>query len=245
MKKSSFHETFVRRISILMAMTGLAIGVPLAACGEKTSDRFAAQTSDEYSAPTTDVVVGTPEGVVRGATLMPDGRVVGGTLHDERIVSAGKGDAGAGDAGGGGGDGGGGDDGGGGGGFDGGTEGGSEGGAISFGQWHFDDCSPTSNFLVDSSGFGANAQHALGSSCVAGISGLGVEFRTAKDVVQVPDEPQFTVGSRVAAAAWIHPNTVSGNQPIVIKRLNATTSFHWAFTTATSKCPSSSRRGRP
>ena len=94
-----------------------------------------------------------------------------------------------------------------------------------FGFWHFDDCSPTSNFLVDSSGFGANAQHALGAACVAGISGLGVQIRTSKDVVQVPDEPQFTVGPRVAVAAWVHPNAVTGDQPIVIKRLNNKTAF--------------------
>src|ERR1019366_1557098 len=50
-----------------------------------------------------------------------------------------------------------------------------------------------------------------------GINGLGVQIRNVKDVVQVPDEPQFTVGSNIAVAAWVHPNTVSGNQPIVLK----------------------------
>ncbi len=94
-----------------------------------------------------------------------------------------------------------------------------------FGQWHFDDCSPKSNFLVDSSGEGANAQHALGAACVPGISGLGVEFQSVKDVVEVPDEPQFTVTNRVAVAAWVHPTTVAGDQPIVLKRLNNQTSF--------------------
>lgn len=93
------------------------------------------------------------------------------------------------------------------------------------GLWHFDDCSPSSDFLIDSSGFGANAQHALHGACVPGISGLGVEIRTSKDVVQVPDEPQFTVGQRVGVAAWVHPTTVSGHQPIVIKRLNDQTAF--------------------
>ena len=91
--------------------------------------------------------------------------------------------------------------------------------------WHFDDCDPTSNFLLDSSGGGANAQHALKSSCVPGIDGLGVQFRSAKDVVQVPDEPEFTVGPRVGVAAWVNPTTVNGDQPIILKRLNNTTSF--------------------
>src|SRR5262245_50082940 len=44
-----------------------------------------------------------------------------------------------------------------------------------FGSWHFDDCSPDSHFLIDSSGAGANAQQALGAACVPGISGLGVQ----------------------------------------------------------------------
>jgi Concanavalin A-like lectin/glucanases superfamily len=91
--------------------------------------------------------------------------------------------------------------------------------------WLFDDCDPTSHFLVDSTGGGANAQHALNGSCVPGIDGQAVELRTAKDVVQVPDEPEFTVGPRVGVAAWVHPTTVSGDQPIVIKRLNNRTSF--------------------
>jgi len=60
---------------------------------------------------------------------------------------------------------------------------------------------------------------------VPGISGLGVQIRSAKDVVQVPDEPQFTVDSRVAVAAWVNPSTVTGDQPIVIKRLQNRTSF--------------------
>jgi hypothetical protein len=94
-----------------------------------------------------------------------------------------------------------------------------------FGFWHFDDCSPESHFLIDSSGEGANAVHALGGDCVAGISGLGVRFRSAKDIVQVPDEPQFTVSTRVAVAAWVRPDTVAGDQPIVLKRLNDQTSF--------------------
>ena len=93
------------------------------------------------------------------------------------------------------------------------------------GLWHSDDCSPTSHFLLDSSGEGANAQHALNASCVPGISGLGVNIRSPKDLIQVPDEPQFTVNERIAVAAWVHPNQVSGDQPIVLKRLNNQTSF--------------------
>jgi hypothetical protein len=107
-----------------------------------------------------------------------------------------------------------------------GTDGGAAGSSSAgFGFWHFDDCSPTSHFLADSSGFGANAQQTLKADCVAGISGQGVHVRSAKDIIQVPDEPQFTVSDRVAVAAWVHPNTVTGDQPIIIKRLNNQTSF--------------------
>jgi hypothetical protein len=220
------------RLAVLIA-TSFA---PLVACGHKADtaaqdERFAPQTEDEYTAPISNVVIGTPAGVVRGATRMPDGRVVGGEIQREAEIHS-TAPVVPPDAGGGGGSGSsssGGGPGSDGGGFgeggvidDGGGDGGVTGG---FGQWHFDDCSPTSHFLVDSSGFGANAQHALGAACVPGISNLAVEFRTAKDVVQVPDEPQFTLQSLVAAAAWVHPNTVSGNQPIVVKRLNNQTAF--------------------
>jgi concanavalin A-like lectin/glucanase superfamily protein len=94
-----------------------------------------------------------------------------------------------------------------------------------FGLWHFDDCSPTSNFLIDSSGAGDNAQHALGAACASGISGLGVEIRSAKDVITVPDQPQFALATRIAVAAWVKPTVVTGDQPIVIKRLNDETAF--------------------
>ncbi|MDP9151752.1 MAG: LamG domain-containing protein [Myxococcota bacterium] len=184
--------------------SALAISVfagVLAGCGGAVDNRFAAETHDEYTQPLTNAVVGTPTGVV--------------VLPGPPLVSGGGGGPAGGGASGGSSDGG--------MFFDGGAgDGGSTGG---FGSWHFDDCSPTSNFLVDSSGFGANAQHALHGACVPGISGLGVQFRSAKDVVQVADEPQFTVGQRVGVAAWVHPTTVAGHQPIVIKRLNNKTAF--------------------
>ncbi|HEY4231654.1 MAG TPA: LamG domain-containing protein, partial [Thermoanaerobaculia bacterium] len=91
--------------------------------------------------------------------------------------------------------------------------------------WNFDDCNPGSNFLQDTTGGGANAQQALGAACLPGVEGLGVQIRTAKDVVQVPDEPEFTVSTQVGVAAWVHPTTVTGDQPIVIKRLNSQTAF--------------------
>ena len=46
-----------------------------------------------------------------------------------------------------------------------------------------------------------------------------------KDLVQVADEPQFTVHDHVAAAAWVNPTITSGHHPIVLKRLGSKTSF--------------------
>jgi hypothetical protein len=242
--------------AIASAAVWSACGAFLAACssgtGETTDPRFSAVTADEYTAPVDNVVIGTPEGVVRGARLMPGGTIVGGVVEANSTqvglaASTALATSVAPPAGGGptsGGSSSGGSSGGvigtgsssgvGGGGSssgvftpDGGVfgEGGVPESVGGFGQWHFDDCSSSSNFLVDSSGMGANAQHALGAACVPGVSGLGVQFRTSKDVVQVPDEPQFTVSNNIGVAAWVHPNTVTGNQPIVVKRLNSDTAF--------------------
>jgi Concanavalin A-like lectin/glucanases superfamily len=210
--------------------------VMVSACAGHVDDRFSAETFDENSEPLTNAVIGSPAGVVE---IGPDGRVIktlatsapppvdggtGGTGGVGFGSSSGSSSSGSGS------------------GASGGASGSSSGGPIAdggstfpgdggvaeaggFGFWHFDDCSPTTNFLIDSSGEGANAQQALRAACVPGISGLGVEIRKAKDIIQVPDEPQFTVGPRVAVAAWVHPSTVSGDQPIVIKRLGNQTAF--------------------
>lgn len=226
-----------------------SLGGIVAGCGEPVDPKLAPQTFDEYTEPLTDAVIGTPSGtttigpngektfVAAAAVANPaapaaggTGGVVGtggtigmgGTVGSGGIVGAGGAIGSGGVVGMGGSV----VDGGFGGrvGFDGGVDGGgpAPGG---FGFWHFDDCSPTSHFLSDSSGLGANAQQALNAACVPGLSNLGVEISNAKDIIQVPDEPQFTVTNRVAVAAWVHPNTVSGNQPIIIKRLNNQTSF--------------------
>ncbi len=209
---------------------GLGVGCGGSSPGSNArpdDDKFATGTNDEYTEALTNAVIGTPAGVM---IVDADGGVSGpvpvdaGTAGDAGTpvdassatdAMVGSGDASAplsGD--------------------DSGVipdEGGVpvlDGGPVSsFGQWHFNDCSPQSHFLVDSSGLGATAQQALKADCVPGIDGLGVEFRNAKDIVQVPDEPQFTVTTNVAVAAWVHPNTVSGDQPIVLKRANDKTSF--------------------
>ena len=224
---------------LIAGAAGIAAG-----CVDNVDPKFSARTYDEYTEPLSDAVIGSPDGT---KVIGPNGET---TFFPAAVTAkpaaSGKGTGGiagaAGKTGSGGaagiigtgglvgmdgglatgGIGSGGIFGSSGSGFDGGSGGPDTSG---FGFWHFDDCSPTSHFLIDSSGFGANAQQPLKAACVAGLSNLGVQIRSAKDVIQVPDEPQFTVSTRVAVAAWVHPNTVSGNQPIVIKRLNNQTSF--------------------
>jgi hypothetical protein len=174
--------------------------------------RFAAQTYDEYTEPLTNAIIGSPSGVTVISPAGVTSDVAEGALtaaapaatKDGGVIISGAGGSPSGGFG------------------DGGVTPPDHSGQA---LWLFNDCDPTSNFLTDSTGGGANAQHALKSSCVPGIEGLGVNFRSAKDVVQVPDEPEFTVSTRVGVAAWVHPATVTGDQPIVLKRLNNQTSF--------------------
>jgi len=228
---------FVCALPLLGALASACGGASPGSNSGHNNDKFVTGTNDEYTEALTNAVIGTPSGVIVvgadggvGVPVPVDGGPVtadAGVAPDaSKMLDSGvsaddgsappPGDDGSAPSPG--------DDGGAsdGGGIFPGADGGFVG---SFGQWHFDDCSPQSHFLVDSSGEGATAQQALKAACVPGIQGLGVKFRTAKDIVQVPDEPQFTVASNVAVAAWVNPNTVSGDQPIVLKRANNKTSF--------------------
>jgi hypothetical protein len=221
------REEWVGRRFPASCLVAVLLSVPLG-CG--AGDQFSAESDDEYTEVLNDAVIGTPTGVT---TISASGEVSqalpiiaadSGSGGSTGGGSAGSGSGKAGSSPGTGGKAG-------SAGFGASAGEPSEGGAPDpgsdggFGLWHFDDCSPTSRFMLDSSGFGAHAQQALKASCVPGISGLGVKFRSQKDVVQVPDQPQFTVGQHVGVAAWINPKTVSGDQPIVIKRLNNKTAF--------------------
>ncbi|HET7538645.1 MAG TPA: LamG domain-containing protein [Polyangiaceae bacterium] len=232
----------------------LAAAISSLSMGCAGDDKFATETDDEYTEPLTNAVIGTPTGVTTiSATGVaqvaeaagPKASVVIGAGGATSVAGA-TGVAGKASTGGSGGFGGKASTGGFGGSFGGKASTGGFGGKASagapskggaggvggtgnpnagFGQWHFDDCSPTSHFLRDSSGFGANAQQELKADCVQGISGLAVNFRSAKDVVQVADQPQFTVDKHIGVAAWVNPKTVSGDQPIVLKREKNKTAF--------------------
>jgi len=219
------------------------------ACGS-ADDKFAAETTDEYTEPLGEITIGEPGGLVTtfpaqegfvaeddgGAGSMDagpgsDGGAAGSFGAGGRAGAGGStgvgGSAGTFGSGGSFGGKGGAVGVGGSGGFAGSRppDGGVGGGFGPSGFWRFDDCSPTSNFLVDSSGNGAHAQHALNRTCATGLSGLGVQFNDKKDIVQVADQPQFTVGPRVAVAAWVNPTVIDKDHPILLKRLDNKTSF--------------------
>jgi hypothetical protein len=192
--------------SIAFALAVSASSIAAAGCGgaDAADGPSAAATDDEATESVTNAVIASPSGVVaidRDGRTSPAGEAVPDAEPAASSGSYGDTESDAGSA----------DD-----------AGGPTGG---FGQWHFDDCSSTSHVLVDSSGNGANARQALHADCVPGISGLAVAFRSARDVVEVRDAPQFAVTDRVAVAAWVYPNRVNGHHPIVVKRLNDDTSF--------------------
>lgn len=166
------------------------------ACGE-SDEQFAVESYDERDQPLSNAIIGTPEGVV----------VIGSPGGDDVVFGSGGSGGGNGNGGSGGGA-------------------GTDPAAVSgFGAWSFDDCSPDSRILADSSGFGFHAQQLLDATCVPGISGQGIELHGPRDVIQIPDQPQLALDSRIAVAAWVKPNTVRGTQPIVIKRQRNQTAF--------------------
>src|SRR6187431_207917 len=221
--RNQFRQKWVGMRFSASCLVAIVLGAPLA-CG--TDDQFAAETDDEYGEPLTNAVIGTPNGLT---TISSTGESKSVVVAPSAAGAAGGGGVSSGSGGSTNGSGAGPSK---GGASTGGKAGGfGEAGAVNpgtdggFGQWHFDDCSANSHFMLDSSGLGAHAQQPLKAACVPGISGLGVKFRSAKDVVQVPEQPQFTIAQHVGVAAWVNPKTVTGDQPIVIKRLNNKTAF--------------------
>jgi hypothetical protein len=91
--------------------------------------------------------------------------------------------------------------------------------------WTFDDCSPVTRALLDSSGNGIHAVRKVSTECAEGIQGLGVDFNEEKDRVEALNAPQFTLDRRLAVAAWVNPRSIDANRPVVLKRLNDQTAF--------------------
>src|SRR5262245_60515942 len=91
--------------------------------------------------------------------------------------------------------------------------------------WMFDDCSAVTRTLLDSSGNGIHAQRTVSAECAAGIQGQANEFNETGDRGEALNAPQFALDQRVAVAAWVRPNRVDDNRPVVLKRLNNKTAF--------------------
>jgi hypothetical protein len=99
------------------------------------------------------------------------------------------------------------------------------GGAVPVGLWLFDDCSPASTDLLDSSGLGSTATRSPTTTCAPGIDGLGVAFDNKKDIVTIPNGPAITFGATMTVAAWVHPSKVSGTQTILDKQTSGQLGF--------------------
>ncbi|HEU4409451.1 MAG TPA: LamG domain-containing protein, partial [Polyangiaceae bacterium] len=103
--------------------------------------------------------------------------------------------------------------------------GGGSGGFVPSARWHFDDCSPATTTLLDSSGNGLHATRSASASCAEGIAGLGVDFDASGDRIDAPNALPFALDQNLAVAAWVNPTATDGNRPVVLKRRNNETAF--------------------
>ena len=93
------------------------------------------------------------------------------------------------------------------------------------GLWQFDDCNPDRTELQDSTFNGHTVFRSVSASCVPGLMGQGIGFDSADDLVYVPDQPNFTFGNGVTAAAWVNPTRLNGVRTIFRKREGGTSTF--------------------
>jgi concanavalin A-like lectin/glucanase superfamily protein len=107
----------------------------------------------------------------------------------------------------------------------GGAGGGPGGGLLPSALWHFDDCSPITRTLLDSSGNGIHATRTAQAACAEGISGQAIAFDAAGDRVDAENAPPLALDEHLAVAAWINPELTDGNRPVVLKRLQNQTAF--------------------
>jgi Concanavalin A-like lectin/glucanases superfamily len=91
--------------------------------------------------------------------------------------------------------------------------------------WHFDDCSPATKTLLDSSGNGLHATRTANVGCAEGIAGLGVAFDEPGDRIEAANAQPLRVHQNLAVAAWVNPTSTDGNRPVVLKRRNNETAF--------------------
>jgi hypothetical protein len=95
-------------------------------------------------------------------------------------------------------------------------------------MWRLDDCNGSSTQLADTA-FTSSTSHpafrAVSVACVPAMDALGLKLSVPDDVAYAPDQPDFVFSSGLTVAAWINPDSVSGSQSLVRKRLDGSSSF--------------------
>ena len=95
--------------------------------------------------------------------------------------------------------------------------------------WTFDDCGATPSTQLADSAFNSPISHpafrAVSAGCTPGIDGTAVKLSVADDVVYSPDQSDYVFDQGLTVAAWINPQSITGTQTIVRKRLDGTSSF--------------------
>lgn len=105
-----------------------------------------------------------------------------------------------------------------------------DGGFSSFepiGDWRFDDCSPASTSLLDSSPTFAPLTRAAGLGCAEGIRGAGVLFDDRRDTLQTTNTA-FALSNAVTVAAWVNPQATRTGS-VVNKQLQGGAAFELLF----------------
>ncbi len=102
---------------------------------------------------------------------------------------------------------------------------GGGGGVVPSGRWTFDDCSPVTRTLADSSGNGIHATRTAKALCTEGISGQAIAFDAAGDRVEALNAPPLAVDRDLVVAAWVNPEVTDGNRPVALKRRDNQTAF--------------------
>lgn len=76
-------------------------------------------------------------------------------------------------------------------------------------HWQFDDCSPATTTLLDSSPSAAHAVRSASVTCGEGVSGAGLVFDARSDTVRASARPAFDVSNGLTVSAFVHPQTTT------------------------------------
>src|ERR1044071_6619533 len=94
------------------------------------------------------------------------------------------------------------------------------------GVWNFEDCTSSRTNLSDSSFNNNMAFRSVGVTCTDGIqNSRAVSISAPEDIVNVPDQPNFTFEKGVTVAGWFKPSAIGGTKTLFRKRDKGTSSF--------------------